>query len=148
MTGIFFFSFFEAKLKLVLSRILGLAFPALSSMGQIPFFTTAHNSGAVKSNSFSLLLSTNGSELFFGGTNKCRHLPAIEYHSVNKSSAFWQIAGAKAKIGSTAVVSGFQTIIDSGTTIIYGPPAAVKTFYSKIPGSALFDNTNGVCAFY
>jgi cathepsin D len=50
-------------------------------------------------------------------------------------------------VGSTAAVSGFQTIIDSGTTIIYGPPAAVKTLYSKIPGSAVYDSTNGYYSY-
>jgi cathepsin D len=46
-------------------------------------------------------------------------------------------------VGSSTAVSGFETIIDSGTTIMYGPPAAVKEVYAKVAGSAVFDSTNG-----
>lgn len=46
-----------------------------------------------------------------------------------------------------AVQSNFQTIIDSGTTIIYGPPSQVKTFYQSIPGSKVYDSTNGFYSF-
>lgn len=47
------------------------------------------------------------------------------------------------KVASTTAVAGLQTIIDSGTTIMYGPPDAVQILYSKIPGSALVDSVNG-----
>ena len=40
-------------------------------------------------------------------------------------------------------MTGFKTIIDSGTTIMYGPPSAVKTFYSKISGSGVYDSSEG-----
>ena len=56
---------------------------------------------------------------------------------------FWQITNGKAYVGSTAAVSNFETIIDSGTTIMYGPPSAVETFYSMIPGSGVYDSSEG-----
>ena len=40
-----------------------------------------------------------------------------------------------------------STIIDSGTTLMYGPPAAVKTFYAAISGSAVFDSSEGLYSF-
>ena len=48
---------------------------------------------------------------------------------------------------SQTAVSGFQTIIDSGTTIIYGPPTQVATFYKSIPNSQLWDKKNGFYSF-
>ena len=39
--------------------------------------------------------------------------------------------------------SNIRTIIDSGTTIIYGPPKQVEALYKSIPDSALFDSQNG-----
>ena len=38
-----------------------------------------------------------------------------------------------------------RTIIDSGTTLIYGPPEIVAKLYLNIPGSAVFQQNN---AFY
>ena len=36
-----------------------------------------------------------------------------------------------------------ETIIDSGTTLIYGPPDQVKTLYANIPGSKEYDDEEG-----
>ena len=92
---------------------------------------------------FGFKLASSGSELYLGGTNSAHYSGSIEYHDVDQSTVFWQITGAKALVGSTTAVSGFETIIDSGTTIMYGPPSAVKTFYSKISGSGVYDSSEG-----
>ncbi|KZT10618.1 aspartic protease [Laetiporus sulphureus 93-53] len=126
--------------------ILGLAFPSLSNLKQSPFVNTAKSEGSIKSGVFGMKLAKSGSELYLGGTDTSQYTGSIEYHSV-ASTGFWQATGAKALIGSKTVVSGFQTVIDSGTTIMYGPPSAVKTFYAAIPGSKVFDATNGYYSF-
>ncbi|KAF7326642.1 Acid protease [Mycena venus] len=127
--------------------ILGMAYPALSQLRQNPFFNNAHSIGAIKGNKFSFYLSQSGSELYMGGTDTRKHQGAVETHSVNPSTGFWQIRNAKAKVGSTTAVSGFDTIIDSGTTIMYGPPAAVAQVYAKVPGAKLFDSQSGLYSF-
>ncbi|KAJ7651743.1 acid protease [Mycena polygramma] len=128
--------------------ILGMAFPSISSMHKNPFFTTAKAEGSVKSNTFGFFLAKNGSQMYLGGTaTNLYQTGTLEFHRVNPASGFWQVPGASAKVNSTAVVTGFQTIIDSGTTIMYGPPSAVATFYSKVLGAALFDRTNGFYSF-
>ena len=38
-------------------------------------------------------------------------------------------------------------IIDSGTTIMYGPPEDVETFYASVPGASLYDSENGLYQF-
>ena len=124
-----------------------MAFPAISNLNQSPFFNTAHSEGNVGSNQFGFYLAGTGSELYLGGTDNSHYSGDIEFHDVSPATGFWQISGAKALVGSTTAVSGFQTIIDSGTTIMYGPPAAVETFYSKVPGSELFDAANGYYSF-
>jgi len=127
--------------------ILGLAFPAISNLNASPFFTNANSEGSTAANVFSFYLASSGSELYLGGTDTSLYTGSVEYHTVSSSSGFWQISGAKALVGTTTAVSGFSTIIDSGTTIMYGPPAAVKTFYSKISGSKVYDSTNGYYSF-
>ncbi|KAJ7701568.1 aspartic protease [Mycena rosella] len=127
--------------------ILGLAFPAISNLNENPFFNTANGDGTVDANQFGFFLASSGSELFLGGSDDAKFSGSPEFHDVDSSTGFWQVTGAKAKVGSTAVVSGFDTIIDSGTTIMYGPPADVKKVYAKVKGSAVFDSTNGYYSF-
>ncbi|KAJ7456888.1 acid protease [Mycena latifolia] len=127
--------------------ILGLAFPAISNLNENPFFNTANTDGTVDANQFSFFLASSGSELFLGGSDDAKFSGELEFQDVDSSTGFWQITGAKAKVGSTTAVSGFDTIIDSGTTIMYGPPAAVKKLYAKVAGSAVFDSTNGYYSF-
>ncbi|KAI8972223.1 acid protease [Trametes punicea] len=122
--------------------ILGLAFPAISNLRQNPFFTNAKSQGAVKSGVFAFKLAKSGSELYLGGTDSSLYSGSIEYHPVT-GSGFWQIANAKLSVGSKTVQSGFQTVIDSGTTIIYGPPDQVAAFYKNIPGAKVYDSQNG-----
>ncbi|CDO69362.1 hypothetical protein BN946_scf184961.g4 [Trametes cinnabarina] len=126
--------------------ILGMAFPAISNLKQSPFFNTAKSQGAVKSGVFGFKLAKSGSELYLGGTDSSLYSGSIEYHPVT-GSGFWQIANAKVNIGTKTVQSGIQTIIDSGTTIIYGPPSQVAAFYKNIPGSKVYDSSNGFYSY-
>ncbi|KAJ7142091.1 acid protease [Mycena crocata] len=127
--------------------ILGLAFPALSNLGQNPFFNTASNAGTVDANQFSFYLASSGSELYLGGVNEDLFTGEIEFHDVDSSTGFWQATGAKVKVGTTSAVSNFDTIIDSGTTLMYGPPAAVKKLYAAVSGSKVYDADNGYYSY-
>ncbi|EMD41037.1 hypothetical protein CERSUDRAFT_111607 [Gelatoporia subvermispora B] len=127
--------------------LIGLAFPPLSNLRQNPFFVTASNEKAVPSSEFGFKLASSGSELYLGGTDSSLFKGSIEYHTLSSSNGFWQIGGASAIVNGTTVTSGFQTIIDSGTTIMYGPPSDVQTFYAAIPGSAVFDQNSGYYSY-
>ncbi|EKM60381.1 uncharacterized protein PHACADRAFT_203594 [Phanerochaete carnosa HHB-10118-sp] len=120
--------------------ILGLAYPDLSSLGGNPFFNTLIEQGTVDAGEFGFVLASVDSELFLGGTDTSRYIGSIEYHDIDTSTGFWQATGAACSVGSTTTNSGFDTIIDSGTTIMYGPPNAVQSFYAAIPGSAEYDS--------
>ncbi|GJJ14459.1 hypothetical protein Clacol_008723 [Clathrus columnatus] len=127
--------------------ILGMAYPELSSLGQDPFFVTAFSQGAVPKNEFAFKLASSGSSLYLGGTDSSLYTGSIEFHVVSGSQGFWQIGGASIAVGSNTAVSNFQTIIDTGTTLVYGPPSAVETLYSKIPGSEASNEQEGFYTF-
>ncbi|RPD61879.1 protease [Lentinus tigrinus ALCF2SS1-7] len=127
--------------------VLGLAFPSISRLRQSPFFVTASAQRSVKDDVFAFKLASNGSELYLGGTDTSLYEGAIEYHNVSSTVGYWIIGGASAEVDGKSAVSGFQTIIDSGTSIMYGPPAAVQAFYKAIPNSKLFDKANGFYTF-
>ncbi|KAJ6463451.1 acid protease [Mycena sanguinolenta] len=128
--------------------ILGLAFPAIAQMQSgLPFFNNADQEGAVSVNQFGFLLASNGSELYLGGTDTAKYTGELEFHDVDTTSGFWQVTGATAKVGNSTVVSGFETIIDSGTTIMIGPPAAVKKVYAAVKGAKVFDAELGYYSF-
>ncbi|KAJ7766341.1 acid protease [Mycena maculata] len=117
--------------------------------GQVrtPSSSMANKDGTVDENQFGFYLASSGSELYLGGANDDLYSGDVEYNSVDSSSGFWQATGAEAKVGSIAAVTGFQTIIDSGTTLMYGPPAAVKKLFAKVSGSKLYDSTNGYYSY-
>ncbi|CAK5266672.1 unnamed protein product [Mycena citricolor] len=127
--------------------LLGLAFPAISNLGHNPYFQTAISEGAVSANRFGFYLASSGSSLYIGGTDTRKYTGAIEYNDITSSSGFWQVTGASVKVGSSTVVSNLQTIVDSGTTIMYGPPALVKQIFAQVPGAKLYDSTNGYYSY-
>ncbi|KAJ4471149.1 aspartic peptidase domain-containing protein [Lentinula edodes] len=104
--------------------IFGLAFPAISNLDADPFFVNANSQGAVDSNDFGFYLASSGSELYLGG-----------------------ISGASISSDGTTAVSDFEAISDSGTTIMYGPPSAVKEFNAQVSGSTMYNSTDGYYSF-
>jgi cathepsin D len=120
-----------------------MAWPAISNLNQNPFFNTAFSSSAVSQDVFSMKLASSGSELYLGGTDSAQFSGSVEYHSIDTSTGFWQATGASVEVGSRTVESNFDTIIDSGTTIMYGPPSAVKAVYAAVSGSGVYDSSEG-----
>ena len=113
---------------------------------QPTFFQNAFSQGAVPENQFAFKLASSGSSLYLGGTDTSLYSGSVEFHPV-KDTGFWQASGAKVSVGGKAVISNIDTIIDSGTTIMYGPPSSVRTLYASIPGSKLYDSQNGMYSF-
>ncbi|KAL1716894.1 aspartic peptidase domain-containing protein, partial [Schizophyllum commune] len=127
--------------------ILGMAYPTISNLKQDPWFTNAQKQGAVASNSFGFYLAEQGSELFVGGTNDKLYTGDFEYHETDPSEGYWLTTGATLNVNGQAAAQDFETIIDSGTTIMYGPPEVVKQVYSSIEGSTTYDEANGMYTF-
>ena len=122
---------------------LRLTFSHSFAFPQSPFFNTAVSQGAVSEGVFGFKLASSGSELYLGGTDDELYSGSLEYHDVDTSTGFWQLTGAKAYVNSKSVVTGFETIIDTGTTILYGPPSAVKKIYAAVSGSGVYDSSQG-----
>ena len=145
--GMFHSSFNQILFTIFLNRILGMAFRGISTLNEDPFFFTAHAQGSVKSNEFAFKLADKGSELYLGGVDTSKFTGPIEFYDMSSDSGFWQIGNTEAMVGGEVVVSGFQTIIDTGTTIMYGPPDQVGAFYAKVAGSNDYDPNNGFYSF-
>ena len=98
--------------------------------------------GAVSRDVFSFKLASEGSELLLGEMNPALHTGKVEYHSI-LPTGFWHTSGARYLVGHTISKTSFSTIIDSGTTIMYGPPEAVKKVYEAVEGAGVFDEDYG-----
>ncbi|KAI0952451.1 hypothetical protein AcW1_004540 [Taiwanofungus camphoratus] len=127
--------------------LLGMAFPSISNLGHNPFIVTASDEGAISESVFAFKLASSGSSLYIGGTDSSLYTGSVEYHDLSSSDGFWQIGGASALVGGKTVVSDFETIIDTGTTIMYGPPGAVEQFYNAIDGSKVYDKQDGYYSY-
>nr|GAT56124.1 acid protease [Mycena chlorophos] len=127
--------------------VLGLGFAAISTLREEPFFNTAATNNTLPEDQFSFYLASNDSELYLGGANPSRYTGDIEFHDVDASTGFWQVKNASIKAGAKTLLSGFETIIDSGTTLAYGPPGAVKQLYGNISGAEMYDPGNGYYSF-
>lgn len=102
---------------------------------QNPFFWTAIDQSAVSTGEFGFYLAESGSELYLGGSDDSKYSGDLEFFDVSSDSGFWQISGASLIINGETVASGFDTIVDSGTTLMYGPTSAVKKAFGKVSGS-------------
>ncbi|KZT69780.1 acid protease [Daedalea quercina L-15889] len=142
--------------------LMGMAFPAISQLNsvgldcQVPYpmlidMDRTPTSGPLSTRrlsprecSITFKLSSSGSELYIGGTDDSLYSGDIEYHDLSSSNqGYWQISGASAVVGGNTTVSNLDTIIDTGTTIMYGPPDSVKQFYAAIDGASEYDSENG-----
>ena len=63
---------------------------------------------------------------------------STEWYSV-QSNSFWMVSG-NAHFNGSAIISGFNAIIDSGTSVIVAPTVAAKSFWAAIPNSAPYGN--------
>ncbi|EPT04072.1 hypothetical protein FOMPIDRAFT_1046540 [Fomitopsis schrenkii] len=120
--------------------LMGMAFPALSQLDANPFFWTAIAQDAVSSGEFGFYLAETGSELYLGGSDDSKYSGNPEFHDITSTTGFWQIGGASLIINGKTVASGFDTIIDSGTTLMYGPPDAVSSAFDAVSGSSSLGN--------
>ncbi|RPD82588.1 acid protease [Lentinus tigrinus ALCF2SS1-7] len=127
--------------------IFGLAFPAISSMHKTPFLLNAKNQGRVKSATFGIKLAKTKSELYLGGTNPSLYMGDIEYHSVTGKAGYWQTSGGNLVVSNSLIASSLTTIIDSGTTFIYGPPDQVDAMYKSVPDAAPYASMPGFYSF-
>mmetsp|Transcript_40046 Transcript_40046/g.86360 ORF Transcript_40046/g.86360 Transcript_40046/m.86360 type:complete len:447 (+) Transcript_40046:74-1414(+) len=121
--------------------ILGLAFQALSQDPQAnTFIANLQDQDGVDRAMFAFYLGDESDgELAIGGYNEDRMQNPNEINWVPLAMpAYWLIAMDQVKFGDTVITTG-QTggIMDTGTSLIYGPEDQVMSMIDAIPGAEL-----------
>ncbi|CAM5119701.1 unnamed protein product [Eretmochelys imbricata] len=116
--------------------ILGLAFPSISSSGATPVFDNMMNEGLVPQDLFSVYLSSNdrtGSFVMFGGIDSSYYSGSLNWIPLS-SESYWEITMDRVTMnGETIACSGgCRAIIDTGTSLLAGPPSGISNINSHI----------------
>ncbi|CAK9783063.1 acid protease [Cutaneotrichosporon oleaginosum] len=129
--------------------LLGMSFGELSVGKKIKTNWIANAIGRFKKPMFSFYLqhtsalanetipvSTPGGVLTLGGVNKKYFKGKIRYTKVKQPLGFWRIPLDVAKFNGEAITNGTaEAVIDTGTSLIYGPTAIVDQAMGSIPGA-------------
>jgi len=126
--------------------VFGLAYPSISHLKAPSFIENAFRQGLIPSMMFSLKLAREGGELYVGGVNPARFVGQLEAHPVIHQ-AYWQIGNGSVHVNGQDIAQNGQMIIDSGTTIIYGPKPEVENLYGSIAGARRYDERAGLWKF-
>lgn len=117
--------------------ILGLGYSSIAVNNVTPVFDSLVAQGVVKDAVFSFFLNRDpkaeiGGEIVFGGADQSRYTGEITYLPVTRK-AYWQVKMDSVQAGSKTVCeSGCQAIVDTGTSLITGPTAEIKTINRAI----------------
>lgn len=120
--------------------IMGMGYTSISNLGQTAFGNLWSKRGAavIGKNMFSFFLSEDnnaGSQLFLGGYDTDKFSGNIYWNSV-VNRGYWQIGAGSAFVNNkVSKATGFQTIVDTGTTLIYAPNATVAKIFSGVSGA-------------
>ena len=120
--------------------ILGLGWPAISVDGIKPVFTQLVESGALDENVFAFYLPsdpTQKGELSLGGVDKTKYTGDIAWVPLS-AETYWQInMDDGLTINGKAVSDVTAAIVDSGTSLLAGPTAAVKALAETLGAKPL-----------
>uniref|UniRef100_F6TBJ5 Pepsin A n=1 Tax=Equus caballus TaxID=9796 RepID=F6TBJ5_HORSE len=119
--------------------ILGLAYPSISSSGATPVFDNIWDQGLVSQDLFSVYLSSDdesGSMVIFSGIDSSYYSGSLCWVPVSEE-AYWQITVDSITMNgeSIACSGGCQAIVDTGTSLLAGPPSAIDNIQSYIGAS-------------
>ncbi|EHB13864.1 Cathepsin E, partial [Heterocephalus glaber] len=131
--------------------ILGLGYPSLAAGGVTPVFDNMMAQNLVALPLFSVYMSSNpggsGGELTFGGYDPSHFSGSLNWVPVTKQ-AYWQIALDGILVGDSVMFcsEGCQAIVDTGTSLITGPPPKIKQLQEAL-GATYVDEEYAVeCA--
>ncbi|XP_077900989.1 pepsin F-like [Ictidomys tridecemlineatus] len=120
----------------VFDGILGLSYPSLAFPGTTPVFDNLWRQGLMDQNLFAFYLSRSeekGSVLMLGGVDPSYYSGQLTWVPVSKPS-YWQIAMDSISINGKVIAcdGGCQGIIDTGTSLLSGPPDHVLNIQKLI----------------
>jgi len=132
--------------------ILGMG-PAKAAVDQVAMpMAQLVKQGKIQHNIFAFYLASGGkagSTLTLGGTDSSFYTGDFSYHPVSKAAAilpYWLISAKSMNVGGASAVScnaftGCYMVVDTGTSVIAGPPSTVNELTSKI-GNVSADCSN------
>ncbi|XP_062996460.1 embryonic pepsinogen-like [Elgaria multicarinata webbii] len=119
--------------------ILGLGYPTIAVDQATPVFDNLVNEGLVQQNLFSVYLSrkATGSMITFGGIDQSRYTGSIQWIPVTRQG-YWQIAMDSVIVNGQKIAcsGGCQAIVDTGTSLLAGPPTAINNIQNAIGATA------------
>ena len=148
------------------SGIMGLGFESLATSGATPLWQVLMMEKKVEERVFSFQLKNNmrdvhqseeirpGGIFTLGMLDKSQYQGDINWVKVpsrfgNKGVGYWAIPLDHVKVNRRRLPPGSNpyAVIDTGTTLIGGPPDAVRAIYSSIPGARPAQVGEGYFAF-
>ncbi|KAL7985197.1 hypothetical protein Chor_003767 [Crotalus horridus] len=115
--------------------ILGLAYPTIAVDQATPVFDNLMKEGLVQQNLFSVYLSrkASGSVITFGGIDHSHYTGSINWIPVSQQT-YWQISMDSVLVNGETIAcnSGCQAIVDTGTSLLAGPPSSINSILSAI----------------
>jgi len=133
----------EGSISFIAGRfdgIFGLGFPQLAADGVTPPFYTMVKQG-LTDNYFSVYLSGQpgnaGGDITWGGVNPARYTGDFVYVPLTKPG-YWQIRIDSVRVGNVVQCSsGCEGIVDTGTSLMAGPPKDVANIQSILGSKPL-----------
>ncbi|KAK4964048.1 hypothetical protein LTR66_006240 [Elasticomyces elasticus] len=118
--------------------LLGLAFSSINTVRpvqQTTFFDTVKSTLAKPLFTATLKKGAPGS-YDFGYIDSTKYTGSLTYVNVNTANGFWEFTATGYAIGSGSTVSSaYDSIADTGTTLLYLPPTIVSAYYAKVNGA-------------
>ncbi|EIW85947.1 Asp-domain-containing protein [Coniophora puteana RWD-64-598 SS2] len=113
--------------------LLGMAFQSISDYNASPVFQSLVSQGETSSSVFGFKLTSSDAGLTVGGVDSSAYTGSFHYTPVTQEG-YWQVTADSINGGGSEVLTNVDAIVDSGTTLIVGPPSDVEDFYSQIGG--------------
>jgi len=134
--AVYMADFFE---NIPIDGILGLAFPDIAADGVVPVFDNMMNEHLLAADEFSVYLSSvegsDSSVILFGGIDQQYYTGNFSYASVLLPS-YWLVGMESVSVNGNPImkcpVDYCPTVIDTGTSIILGPPYEADQLVNEI----------------
>eukprot|EP00756_Hemistasia_phaeocysticola_P024646 Hpha_TRINITY_DN15959_c2_g9::TRINITY_DN15959_c2_g9_i2::g.70625::m.70625/K01379/CTSD; cathepsin D len=115
--------------------ILGFGWPQISVNGITPYFNSLVAAGAVEEPVFSFWLSgtpgKNAGELTLGGVDANHFDGEMQYIPVSQEG-YWQVSADSMSVGGKPIKTGFEAVVDTGTSLIALPLLEAIEINSKL----------------
>merc|ERR1719414_926165 len=128
--------------------ILGMAFPGISVKGVTPVFNNMVDQGVVDAPVFSFWLNRNpdedlGGVMVLGGSDPTLYEGEMTYVNVD-AATYWQITMDGLSLGADNTIGcngGCVGIVDTGSSLLVGPPEETNAINKAIGGTELVPGT-------